>query len=121
VTHDAVQKWLDAYVDAWRTYDADAIGNLFSEDAVYAYDPVGDVLHGRDAIVADWLKKPDEAGSWDASYGPLLVEGDRAVAVGRTTYAAGRVFENLYVLRFDADGRCAELTEWYWRHPGDAT
>ena len=114
-----VQKWLDAYIDAWRTYDADAIGDLFTEGAVYAYDPVGDPLRGRDAIVADWLKKPDAAGSWEASYRPLVIEGDRAVAVGRTTYTNGKSFENLYVLRFDADGRCAEFAEWYWRRPDE--
>ena len=119
MSRDDVQEWLDAYVEAWRTYDAETIGSLFSDDATYAYDPVGEPLRGRDAIVADWLKKPDEPGSWQASYRPLVVEGDRAVAVGRTTYAAGRSFENLYVLRFDAEGRCAELTEWYWRRKGD--
>ena len=83
---------------------------------MHAYDPVGEPVRGRDAIVADWLKNPDQPGTWQASYRPLVVEGDRAVAVGRTTYTNGKVFENLYVLRFAADGRCAEFTEWYWRH-----
>jgi ketosteroid isomerase-like protein len=119
VSGEDVQKWLDAYIDAWRTYDAEAIGDLFTDGAVYAYDPVGDPLRGRDAIVADWLKQPDAAGSWEASYRPLVIEGDRAVAVGRTTYTNGKSFENLYVLRFDADGRCAEFAEWYWRRPDE--
>ena len=34
-----VQAWLDAYVQAWKTYDKEAIGNLFSEDVTYSYDP----------------------------------------------------------------------------------
>jgi uncharacterized protein (TIGR02246 family) len=117
MSDDDVQRWLDAYVDAWRTYDPQAIGALFTEDAVYAYTPVSEPVRGRDAIVADWLKDRDQPGSWQASYRPLVVEGDRAVAVGQTTYADGKAFENLYVLRFADDGRCAELTEWYWRHP----
>ena len=96
MTHEEVQRWLDAYVEAWRTHDAAAIGALFTEDAVYAYDPVGEPVRGREAIVADWLKEPDEPGSWQAEYRPLVVEGDRAVAVGRTTYTNGKVFENLY-------------------------
>jgi hypothetical protein len=37
LTHDDVQAWLDAYVDAQRTYDPEAIGHLFAEDATYAY------------------------------------------------------------------------------------
>ena len=117
MTHEDVQRWLDAYVDAWRTYDPAAIGALFTDDAVHAYDPVGEPVRGRDAIVADWLKNPDQPGTWQASYRPLVVEDDRAVAVGGTTYTNGKVFENLYVLRFAADGTCAEFTEWYWRHP----
>ena len=120
MTHDDVQRWLDGYVEAWRSDDAAAIGDLFSEDASYRYDPVGAALEGREAIVADWQKEPDEPGSWQAEYRPLVVEGDRAVAVGRTTYANGRVYENLYVLRFAADGRCSEFTEWFWRHPGES-
>ena len=115
MVHDDVQRWLDAYLDAWRSYDPAAIGDLFAENAAYAYTPVDEPLRGRDAIVASWLSDRDEPGSWQAAYRPLVVEGDRAVAVGRTTYTDGRVFENLYVLRFGADGRCAELTEWYWR------
>lgn len=29
------QRWLDAYVAAWKTYGEDEIGALFSEDAEY--------------------------------------------------------------------------------------
>ena len=31
----AFQRWLDAYVEAWRTYDPAGIGELFGEDAEY--------------------------------------------------------------------------------------
>jgi hypothetical protein len=37
VQREAVAAWLDAYVAAWRSYDPDAIGALFSKDATYAY------------------------------------------------------------------------------------
>ena len=39
----------------------------------------------------------------------LLIDGKQVDATD------GRTFENLYVLRFAGDGRCAELTEWYWQ------
>jgi SnoaL-like domain len=117
-THAAVQSWLDAYVDAWRSYDRGAIAELFSADATYAYHPYdAEPLRGRDAIIANWLEEPDAAGSWEASYRPLLVDGERAVATGETRYAEGRTFSNLFVLRFDADGRCAEFVEWYMEQP----
>jgi ketosteroid isomerase-like protein len=119
MTHEQVQAWLDAYVAAWRSYDAEAIGDLFSADALYRYEPYAEPLRGREAIVADWIGDRDEPGSWEAAYAPLVVDGDRAVATGETRYANGRRFSNIYVLRFDGDGRCAELVEWYMEHPQD--
>jgi SnoaL-like protein len=118
MTRERVQAWLDAYVAAWRSYDADAIGELFSAAAEYRYHPYDDApLSGRDAIVADWRKDPDEPGSWEAAYEVLMVDGDRAVATGETRYANGRTFSNLFVLAFDGDGRCREFTEWYMEQP----
>lgn len=123
----AVAKWLDDYVTAWRTYDRDAIGSLFSDDAVYRFHPWDegdDAVRGREAIVANWLEEPDAAGTWSAAYEPWLVAGDRAVATGVTRYLAEegedgatveREYYNVFLLRFDADGRCRELTELYTR------
>jgi ketosteroid isomerase-like protein len=120
LTRERVQAWLDAYVEAWRSYDRTAIADLFAEDATYAYRPYAEPVRGRDAIVESWFEDPDEPGSWTAAYEPLLIEGDRAIATGETSYAEGRVFSNLYVIRFDGDGRCAEFAEWYMEHPADA-
>ena len=117
-SRERVQAWLDAYVEVWRTYDRDAIAELFSADASYAYHPYDDEpLRGREAIVESWLSERDEPGSWEASYAPLLVDGDRAVATGESRYADGRTFSNLYVMRFDGEGRCSEFVEWYMEQP----
>jgi SnoaL-like domain len=116
---ERIQAWLDAYVEAWRTYDEGAIRELFSEDASYAYHPYDEEPErGRDAIVEAWLHDRDEPGSWDASYRPTLIDGDRAIAIGQTRYADGRVYENLFELEFDADGRCRRFVEWFMQHPG---
>ena len=122
MTHDAVQRWIDAYVDAWRTYDPAAIGALFAENATYAYHPydVGEeVVRGREAIVADWLEERDEPGTWEASYRPLVVEGRRAVAEGTTSYTNDDFFWNLWTLRFDDESRCVEFVEWFMVRPRD--
>jgi ketosteroid isomerase-like protein len=116
LTSEQVSAWVDAYVDAWQRYDPAAIGTLFSDDATYRYRPYLEPLRGRDAIVADWLADRDEPGSWQATYRPLLVDGDRAIVTGETQYADGERFSNLFVLRFDGEGRCRELTEWYMEH-----
>ncbi|HYH92633.1 MAG TPA: nuclear transport factor 2 family protein [Candidatus Saccharimonadales bacterium] len=113
--------WLDRYVDAWRLNDPVAIGDLFSSDVRYAYDPFDEAVVGRAAIVASWLDEPDAPGSWEADYDVLAVDGDVFVAHGRTRYLTDdrtdidREFANIFVCRFDADGRCREFTEYYMR------
>ncbi len=120
----AFQRWLDAYIEAWQTYDPAAIGELFSENAEYRYHPwdAGDeVLTGRAAIVAAWLGDRDEPGSWTATYRPWLVAGEAAVGVGVSRYFGAdrkvveREYHNVFLCRFDAEGRCRELTELFMR------
>jgi hypothetical protein len=117
MTRSDVQRWLDRYVEAWRSYDAAAIGELFADDASYAYHPYDEPLRGRSAIVDNWRGDQDEPGSWDASYEVSLVDGDRATARGETRYANGHTFSNLFELRFDDAGRCTEFVEWFVTHP----
>ena len=123
--HKQVQQWLDKYIEAWRTYEPEQIRDLFSEDAVYFHSPWDEDSYsrGREAIVADWLKQPDAAGSWEARYAPVAVEGNIAVAQGRSIYNLPegiRKFDNIFVLHFDDKGRCSRFTEWYMepRKPG---
>ena len=121
MTHDDVQRWLDRYIEAWRANERGPIEELFTEDVTYSYRPWESEEHtvrGRDALVEDWLKEPDEPGSWEASYQPYAVDGDRAVALGWSRYGPSgndpeRTYHNAYVLRFGPDGRCAEFREFY--------
>jgi len=117
----AVQGWLDRYIQAWRANQPEPIAALFSEDAVYRYRPSGGDAQasiGREAIVNAWLEQPDDPASWEAGYEVFAVDGDRAVATGFSRYLARadtpeRVYRNVFLLRFDADGRCTEFTELY--------
>ncbi len=122
MTKADVARWLGQYVDAWKTYDAEAIGALLAEDCEYSYRPHGDTISGRETIVKSWIEDdPDPPGSYEAAYEPYAVEGDRAVAVGSTTYTkdgAIRIFDNAFLLRFDGDGRCAEFTEFFMERRG---
>jgi len=130
VTPDDVQRWLDRYVEAWQTYDPGRIGDLFSADAEYAFHPWDVPLRGREAIVRSWLEpsgpasQRDEPGTWTASYRPWAVEAQRAVVVGSTTYwsdaahsRAERTYENVWLVEFDADGRCRAFVEHYMKRP----
>lgn len=122
-----VQAWLDAYVRAWQSYAPDAIADLWTEDARWM-DPFGARASGRAAITAQWLAEQhlDTPGGYDARYEPIAIEGDLVVAHGRTRFfdpltgVARAEFDNIWVLRFGADGRCAEFHEWFARRPDGA-
>lgn len=121
MTHDAVQAWLDRYLDAWASNDGATIGELFTDDAVYSYRPWEDdelTPRGRDAIVAAWLKQAIDPSLWEAHYEPYVVEGNKAVAVGWTRYQPigehpAKTYHNAYLLEFAEDGRCSSFHE-YW-------
>jgi hypothetical protein len=118
MTRDKFAGWLTRYIEAWRSYDPDAIGDLFSEDATYSYRGGWDNVQGREAIVADWVREQDDAGTYDATYEPLAIDGDVHVARGTTTYRHpdGSVrdeYSNVFVCTFDAEGRCSSFTEWF--------
>ena len=125
INHATVAEWLNAYVEAWKSYDPQAIGNLFAADATYSYNPFDDeAVRGRDAIVAHWLEYQDDPGTFDAHYEPIAVDGNIAVANGRSHYfevkdkTPEKVFDNIFVLRFDDHGQCVEFREWYMQPRG---
>ncbi len=129
VTHEGVQGWLDRYVDAWRTYDPQAIGDLFAENATYRYHPYDpEAVTGREAIVQAWTEPSgdassrDDPGSWTAQYEPYAIDGDRAVAIGESRYtnpdgSLRDLYFNLWTLRFDDEGRCTEFVEYFMELP----
>jgi ketosteroid isomerase-like protein len=119
---EAVAAWLAAYLRAWESYDEEAIGDLFAEDATYWYHPFDEPYRGRAAIVRSWLEpdRRDQPGTYAAEYQPIAVDGDVAVANGRSRYYTDerrttllKEFDNIFLIRFDAEGRCASFREWY--------
>lgn len=121
MTHEEVQSWLNAYIAAWRSNEADDIGALFTPDAVYSYRPWesdDQTVTGREAIVAGWLENSDDPDTWEAHYEPYAVEGNKAVAVGWSRYDPTdehpeRTYHNAYLLAFADDGRCSAFHEFY--------
>ena len=79
-----VDRWLEAYVAAWSSYDPDQIGALFSEDVRYRYYPYDPAFEGREAVVRSWLGENeaegasgrDAEGTYDASYATVAIDGD---------------------------------------------
>jgi hypothetical protein len=121
VDREAFQGWLDAYVEAWKTYDRDKIEALFAEDARYRYHPQDDPVQGRDAIVDSWLDGKDDPGTYDAHYEPLAIDGPVHVSQGVSRYfdADGNLRDeycNIYICSFDDEGRCTDFTEYWIRN-----
>ena len=128
---DKAQAWLDAYVEAWRTYEPEQIRALFSTDVAYRYHSYDDPIVGADAVVASWLGESDAEGTssrdapgtYDARYAPVAVDGDTVVARGVSSYRhepggpVMRSYDNCFIMRFDEEGRCREFTEFYVRRP----
>jgi len=123
MTHDDVQRWLDRYIAAWRSYDVDEIGDLFAADAVYKFHPwEEDTVRGREAIVASWRDDRDEPDSWDAWYKPFAVDGKRAAVIGESRYTKPDgtlrdLYFNNWTLEFDDDGRCVDFVEYFMQLP----
>ena len=129
----AAQAWLDAYVEAWKTYDRGQIEALFADDATYRYHPYDagdDVLRGREEVVSGWLEPGGDAsnrdaeGTFDARYEVYAVDGERVVAVGTSKYypdatraKPDRIYHNVFLIEFDGAGRCRAFTEYYMKEP----
>jgi len=131
MTRDEVARWLDRYIEAWKSYDREQIAALFSDDVKYRYHPYDEPVTGRQAVVESWLGEGDHEdaserdveGTYEASYRPVAIDGEVAVAIGTSTYydsPGGKVtdiYDNCFVMCFDDDGRCVEFTEWFMQQP----
>ena len=129
--HGTTKEWLDRYVAAWISYDPKAIADLFTDDVSYRYHPSDEPTVGRDAVVASWLGESaaqevstrDAPGTYEAAYAPVAIEDDVVVAIGTSTYytAPGgpvdAIYDNCFLMRFDASGRCSDFTEYYVKRP----
>ena len=124
-------RWLATYIAAWKSYDQAQISALFTDDVAYRYHPYDEPVRGRDEVVKSWLGEGEHAeastrdpdGTYDATYRTIAVDGDMVVATGNSRYRAtpdgpiDKVYDNCFVMRFDAAGKCREFTEWYIQRP----
>lgn len=103
---------MDGYRQAWESNDPADISALFTEDALYYTAPFREPWRGRDAIVEGWIGRKDEPGTTTFTWEPVSDTRELAIVQGVTTYPDEK-FSNLWVIRFGADGKCREFTEWF--------
>lgn len=125
---DSLGAWVDRYRAAWRSNDPSEIAALFTEDAIYRWNPFGrdqDGAVGRDAVVASWLETAEDPNTWEMTCTPLAVNGDLGVVRCMVSYSvsalhpdAAETWHNIWLVRLTPDGRCSDFTEHYMKPPG---
>lgn len=111
---ERLDAWMDQYVLAWSSNETEHIEALFTEDAVYDPQTADGEWDGRDEIVARWQEIEDTEDNWDFEWQPIVENDDLAIIKGRTNYFDPPVsYRNLFIIRFDEEGRCSDFTEWY--------
>ncbi len=113
-----LEEWVAGYVRAWTTNDPGDIGRLFAEDARYFTAPHAEPWRGREGIVAGWIERKDEPGTWTFRHEIVAVCDDVGFVRGWTDYAEtadspATRYSNLWVIRLDSKGRCRAFTEWW--------
>jgi hypothetical protein len=113
-----VDHWVRAYMKAWESNHPEDVGALFAPNAVYRTGPFDRPIVGRDAVVADWLDRRDEPGTWRFEYTILAVTDDLAVVRGTTFYSdPAAEHANLWLIRLDPTDRCRDFAEWWIERP----
>jgi uncharacterized protein (TIGR02246 family) len=113
--------WLAEYGRAWREADPDGAIALFAEDAVYRSHTSREPHRGRDGIRVYWTEATSDQADVDVQFGvPIVADGRAAVEWWATMRVAGEelTLPGCLVLRFDEDGLCEELREYWFVEPG---
>jgi SnoaL-like domain len=112
-----VADWLAGYRKAWMDRDADAAAALFTENASYRVQPYEEAHVGPAGVHAYWAGVTATQDAVELRYGTPVVEGNRAAVEWWVTLLSDGAEITLageFMLRFDENGLCEELRE-YWQ------
>lgn len=114
-------EWLDAYGEAWRTGDDEALADLFAPDAVYTSHPFRAPLVGVEAIREYWRDSTSTQEELDLRFGNPLVVGNRVVVewwASMRDDGRDMTLPGCLLMRFSPGGRCQELREYWHEEEG---
>ena len=115
MTREQADRWVAAYVEAWRAPGTDALTDLFTPNATYSRHPYEDPTPtGIEAIEKLWDDERNAGEEFDISHEIVAVEGDTAVVRVHVQYRKPREqeYRDLWMIRLDADGLCTHFEEW---------
>jgi uncharacterized protein (TIGR02246 family) len=123
---EALQTWLENYGRAWEGRDADAVAQLFAENATYQERPFTAPFRGRAAIREYWQQAVVRYQE-RIRFGFEIVAFVEDLAVARwwasfTRLSSGKRvnLDGIFLLRFAAGNLCRELREWWHRQDEDS-
>ncbi|WP_433576419.1 nuclear transport factor 2 family protein [Nocardia brasiliensis] len=109
-----VQAWVGAYERAWREPGTEHLGDLFAPDIGYLVSPWAEPLTGLPALAKFWEAGRDGPGeSFTIEPEVVAVDGVTAVVRAEVDYPDQPArWRDLWILRFDDQGRCTWFEEW---------
>jgi ketosteroid isomerase-like protein len=113
--------WIEAYGQAWETGDEDLMVSLFADDASYRSSPFREPFRGHDEIRAYWRRNARTQRDKRVRMGRPFVDGNRVAVEWWTTMVdegEAVTLPGCLLLRFEADGRCSDLREYWHVEPG---
>ena len=110
--------WLDRYGRAWQAKDAAGFGALFAEDASYQWTPMDPPIAGRPDIEAAFSAAVATQRSIRFGHQVLAVTDGAGICHWQCLFereATGSPvrLDGIFVVRFDAAGRCVAFREWW--------
>jgi len=113
-----IESWVERYARAWETADADAVVELFTPDASYRSSVFREPHIGSDAIRGYWQQAAGTQREVVVRTGRPIVTDERVAVEWWTTMIdpdeGELTLPGCLLLRFDEDGRCSALWE-YWQ------
>jgi ketosteroid isomerase-like protein len=122
LTTAALEQWLAGYERAWETRDAAGAAELFTPNASYHEMPFDAPKAGQAGIREYWSSVTADQRDIDFKSQVISVAGQTGVAHWSATFTAASTgtrveLDGVFVLTFDAGGRCSELREWWHLRP----
>lgn len=113
-----LRNWLHSYGSAWEARSAEAAGRLFSEGALYYETPYAEPFRGREGIESYWSRVTADQRDVQFESQALGFAGTTGVAKWSARFelasnGAAVELNGVFLLRFDDDGLCRELREWW--------
>jgi len=114
----AARAWVEGWTKGWEQGDADAIGALYAEDAVFRSHPFRDPERSaRDYALRSFA----DEDLVECRFGEPVVAGDRAAveywAILRTENG-DEALAGVAVVLFGPDGRVVEQRDYWSMQPG---